>query len=185
MGAVRAGAYWRAHPELSFVAIYATVLLGALVVLRTVAARTSRDQLRAGAWLVFLLLGALLASVAPGAIIYFLAPPTAVLIGVIVSRWWRPAEAIGGLVAIVILFLTWGEMLGLLEVLFNPGPLWIAGPVAAIMIPALAEAQGCSATPSARPCSPDRPQSRLPHGSWSASPLPIHNSANSGSRSSM
>ena len=143
MGAVRAGVYWRAHPELSFVAIYATVMFGALAVLRTVAARTSRDQLRAGAWLVFLLLGALLASVAPGAIIYFLAPPTAVLIGVIVSRWWRPAEAIGGLVAIVILFLTWGEMLGLLEVLFNPGPLWIAGPVAAIMmIPALAEAQG-------------------------------------------
>jgi hypothetical protein len=143
MGAVRAGAYWRAQPELSFVAIYATVLLGALAILRTIAARPSRDQLRAGAWLVFLLIGALLASVAPGAIIYFLAPPIAVLVGIIVARSWRPAEAIGGLVAIVILFLTWGEMLGLLEVLFSPGPLWIAGPVAAIMmIPALAEAQG-------------------------------------------
>jgi hypothetical protein len=143
MGAIRAGAYWRAHPEFSFVAIYATVLFGALVVLRTLAARTSRDQMRAGAWLIFLALGALLASVAPGAIIYFLAPPIAVLIGAIVSKWWPPAEEVGALVAILILFLSWGEMLGLLEVLFSPGPLWIVGPVAAAMIvPALAEAQG-------------------------------------------
>lgn len=143
VGAIRAGAYWRAHPELSFVAIYATVLLGALVVLRTVSASGSRDQLRAGAWLVFLLIGVLLVSVAPGAAIYFLAPPIAVLVGVIVSKWWRPAEELGGLVALLILFMTWGEMLGLLEVLFSPGPLWIAGPVAATMtVPALAEAQG-------------------------------------------
>ena len=143
MGALRAGAYWRANPEPAFVAIYATALLGAVIVFRTLAAPSSRDQLRAGSWLIFLLLGAVLASVAPGAIIYFLAPPIVVLIGMIASRWWRPAESVCGVVAIVILYLTWGEMLGLLEVLFSPGPLWIAAPVAAIMmIPALAEAHG-------------------------------------------
>ena len=143
MGAIRAGAFWRAHPEPSFVAMYATVLLGAVLVLRTLGARASREQMRAGAWLVFLLVGALLVSVAPGAVIYFLAPPIAVLIGAIVARWWRPAEKVGGLIAILILFLTWGEMLGLLEVLFSPGPLWIAAPVAGVMmVPALAEAHG-------------------------------------------
>jgi len=143
MGAVRAGTYWRAHPEPSFVAIYATVLLGALVVLRTLGAGASREQLRAGTWLIFLLLGALLGSVASGAIIYFLAPPLVVLIGMAASKWWRGAETVGGLVAILILYLTWGEMLALLEVLFSPGPLWIAAPVAAIMmVPALAETHG-------------------------------------------
>lgn len=141
MGALRAGTYWRANPEPAFVAIYATVLLGVLVVLHTVAARTSREQLRAGSWLIFLLLGAALGSVAPGAIIYFLASPIALLIGILASRWWRPAEAVAGLFAIVILYLSWGELLALLEVLFSPGPLWVAAPVAAIMmIPALAEA---------------------------------------------
>ena len=141
MGAIRAGTYWRAHPELSFIAIYATTLLAALVVIRTLAARTNREQLRAGTWLIFLVLGALLAAAAPGAIVYFLAPPIAVLIGMLASKWWRPAEVVGGLVAIAILYVTWGELLALLEVLFSPGPLWIAAPVAAIMmIPALAEA---------------------------------------------
>ena len=143
MGALRPGTYWRADPELSFIAIYATTLFGALVVLRTLGARCSRDQLRAGAWLIFLLLGAILASVAPGAIVYFLAPPLIVILGLAVSRWLRPAEAIAGLLAVLVLFLTWGEMLALLEVLFSPGPLWIAAPIAAIMmIPALAEAHG-------------------------------------------
>jgi hypothetical protein len=140
-GLLRAGTYWRAHPELSFMAIYATVLLGALAVLRTLGAAATREQLRAGSWLIFLLMGALLAAAAPGSIIYFLAPPIAVLIGVALSKWWRPAKAVGGLVAIALLYVSWGEMLALLEVLFSPGPLWIAGPVAAIMMmPALVEA---------------------------------------------
>jgi hypothetical protein len=143
MGALRSGTYWRADPELSFIAIYATVLFGALAVLRTFGARASRDQLRAATWLIFLALGALLASVAPGAIIYFLAPPIVVLIGIAISKWWGPAEAIAALAAILILYVTWGELLTLLEVLFSPGPLWIAAPVAAIMmIPVLTEGHG-------------------------------------------
>jgi hypothetical protein len=143
MGALREGTYWRAHPELSFVAIYATVLFAALAVLRTLGSASSRRELRVGWWLIFLLAGALLALAAPGGIIYFLAPPIAVLAGIAVSRWWRPAEAIGGVVAVVLLYVTWGEMLALLEVLFSPGPLWVVAPVSAfLIIPALIEADG-------------------------------------------
>jgi hypothetical protein len=143
MGTLRAGTYWRAQPEPSFVAIYATVLLGGLLVLRTYGASAARDQLRAGTWLIFLLLGAILASAAPGAIIYFLAPPIVLLIGTAASKWWRPAEGVAALLAILVLYVTWGEMLALLEILFSPGPLWIAAPVAAIMMmPALVEAHG-------------------------------------------
>src|SRR6185312_12210851 len=72
MGVLRAGSsYWHAYPEPSFVATYATALFGAVAVLVTLGATLSRDQLRAGAWLIFLLFGAILAAAAPGAIIYF------------------------------------------------------------------------------------------------------------------
>ena len=64
-GFLRAGIYWRAHPEITFVAVYATVLLGELAILRTVGARLEARQLRPASWLVFLILGALLALAAP------------------------------------------------------------------------------------------------------------------------
>ncbi|HET8749481.1 MAG TPA: M20/M25/M40 family metallo-hydrolase, partial [Sphingomicrobium sp.] len=141
MGLLRAGTYWRAHPEFAFVAIYATILLAALCALRTFAAGVSTQKLRAGYWLVFLLLGGLLALAASGAIIYFLFPPAIVLIGIAVARWYRPAETIGALVALLLLYFSWGEMLAQLEEIFSPGPLWVVAPVAAIMImPALIEA---------------------------------------------
>ncbi|HEY4070548.1 MAG TPA: M20/M25/M40 family metallo-hydrolase [Sphingomicrobium sp.] len=151
MGILEHGLYWRAHPEISFAAIYATVIVAALAIFRTLGAPSTRDQLRAASWFVFLLVGALLATVAPGVIIYFLVPPLIAAIGIAAARWNRSAEAIGGLIAIVVLFVTWGELLALLEVLFSPGPLWIVAPVAAIMIiPVLVEAQPLFARASRR-----------------------------------
>ena len=140
MGLVRSGAYWRSSPEITFLAIYATALLGELWVFRT-GATLDTAKLRSCYWLLFLLIGSVLALVAPGAIIYFLIPPAAFLLGVVLSRWFAPAEAIGSIVAVLLLFLTWGELLFSLEVIFSPGPLWIVAPVASIVIaPALIEA---------------------------------------------
>jgi hypothetical protein len=142
MGALRAGVYWRAHPEVAFVAIYATVLFAALAILRTIGSRMSAEKLRAAFWFLFLLLGAAIAIVAPGAIIYFLFPPALVLAGIALRRWWRPADAVGGLVGLLFLYLTWGEMLAQLEEIFSPGPLWVVAPLASvIVVAALVEAQ--------------------------------------------
>lgn len=142
IGLIRSGTYWRAHPELTFVSAYATALLAELAVFRTTGAGIETRALRAAYWFLFLLLGTLLALVAPGGIIYFLIPPAAVLLGTVLSRWFAPAEAIGGIVGVVLLFLTWGELLASLEAIFSPGPLWVVAPVAAIMIaPALIEIQ--------------------------------------------
>jgi hypothetical protein len=92
--------------------------------------------------LLFLLLGGALALVAPGGMIYFLIPPAVVLIGIAASRWYPPAATIGGIAGVVLLFLTWGELLVALEELFSPGPLWVVAPAAAMMIAAaLIEAQ--------------------------------------------
>lgn len=143
MGALRAGTYWRAHPEISFIAVYATTLLGVLAVLRTGGAKLTTERLRAAYWLLFLLLGCALAVVAPGGIIYFLISPAIVLAGIVATRWYRSAETIGALAGLLLLYISWGELLGGLEDLFSPGPLWIVAPVAAIMIaPVLIEAHG-------------------------------------------
>jgi hypothetical protein len=142
VGFLRAGVYWRAHPEITFVAIYATALLGELVILRTFGSKLETRQLRPASWLVFLVLGAALALAAPGGIIYFLIPPAAVAAGIALGRRYRKAEAIAGLVGLLLLYLTWGELLAALEELFSPGPQWIVAPVAAIVtVPALIEAQ--------------------------------------------
>jgi hypothetical protein len=151
MGVLRAGTYWRAHPEISFFAIYATTLLGTLAVLRTAGERLQAPRLRAAYWFVFLLLGSALATVAPGGIIYFLFPPVIVLIGIGAARWQPRAEIIGTLLGVVVLYLTWSEMLGQLEELFSPGPLWIVAPVAAIIItPVLIEAHAVLARANRR-----------------------------------
>ena len=141
MGAIRAGTYWRAHPEFTFVAIYATTLLGSLAALSTLGKSRPEKVLRAAYWFLFLLIGAILAIAAPGGMIYFLIPPALVLAGIFASRWYSPAERIGALAALALLYLSWGELLSALEEIFSPGPLWVIAPVAAIMItPALIEA---------------------------------------------
>ena len=143
MGVLRGGTYWRAYPDIAYAAIYATVLLGALAMVATIGRRFATAALRTAYWFVLLLLGALLAIAAPGGIIYFLVPPAVVLLGTVAGRRNPSAEAISALVAILLLYLTWSELLGQLEELFSPGPLWVVAPVAAIMVaPALIEARG-------------------------------------------
>src|SRR5262249_48893669 len=106
---LRAGVYWRAHPEMTFIAVYATTLFGELAVLRTIGAKFEARQLQPAYWLLFLILGGLLALAAPGGTIYFLIPPAAVLAGIAIGRRYRPAEIIGGIVGLMMLYLTWGE----------------------------------------------------------------------------
>jgi hypothetical protein len=99
------------------------------------------EKLRLAFWALFLLIGGALAFLAPGAIIYFLFPPALVFLGILAGRRYPGAETVGAFAGLFLLFLTWGEMLALLEQIFSPGPLWIVAPVGAIMIaPVLIEA---------------------------------------------
>ena len=134
MTAFRVGTYWRAYPEITFVAVYATALFAAATLMRILAANFTVQRLRPAFWLVFLVLGGLSAIVAPGAIIYFLLPPAVVLLGTAASRWYPRSELIGGLAGLLLLYLSWGELLASLEELFSPGPLWIVAPVASVII---------------------------------------------------
>jgi hypothetical protein len=134
IGAVRHGMFWRAHPHWTTLGAYACALLVASVLIATVGRSATVRQLRPGAWLLFLLVGAVILLFAPGGIIFFLFPPLGVLAGMVASRWWRRAELAGSVAAIVFLYVTWGAMLALLEELLNSGPMWVFAPLGALLI---------------------------------------------------
>ena len=50
------------------------------------------------------------------------------------NRWWKLAALVGTIVALVVLYLTWGEMLALLEELLNQGPMWIFAILGSLVI---------------------------------------------------
>ena len=142
IGAVRHGMFWRADPLWTHLATYASAMLVAAVLLATIGRRAAARQLRASFWLIFVGIGAIIGIIAPGGIVFFLFPPLVALTGMLVARWWRPAEPAGSAVAILALYLTWGAMLGLLEELLNSGPMWVFAPLGALLIlPVVIEAK--------------------------------------------
>jgi hypothetical protein len=142
VGIIHQGMFWRAHPMWTTLAAYASAILVAVMLLVTIGWRADVRQLRATYWLTYAAIGALIGLIAPGGIIFFLFPPLVALIGMLATRWWKPAEQVGAIAAIVILYLTWGAMLGLLEELLNVGPMWIFAPLGSLIIlPILIEAK--------------------------------------------
>jgi len=141
-GAVRPGMFWRAEPIWTHLAVYASTMLVGAALVATAGAPLDRARLRPAFWFVFLVIGGMIGLVAPGGIIFFLFPPLIALAGLAASRWWRHAELVGALAAILFLYLTWGGMLGLLSELLNNGPMWVFAPLGAlILLPALIEAK--------------------------------------------
>jgi hypothetical protein len=141
VGAVRHGMFWRAEPMWTHLAIYASAMAVAVVAL-TLLKRVKVQQLRAAFWLLYLAFGALIGLVAPGGIIFFLFPPLLMLIGMVIARWWLPAEPVAAGAAIIAVFATWGGLLGLLQELLNTGPMWIFAPLGSLVIvPVLIEAK--------------------------------------------
>lgn len=140
LGLVRSGDYWRAHPIAIHLAVYACAMAATLLALRFVAKDSSVARLRAAWWLLFTLFGAALAAIAPGSAIFFLAPPLAMAIGVILGRRWPSAEGMGAYAAILLVYISLGPVLDLLEELLNGGPHWLFAPLGAtILIPVLIE----------------------------------------------
>lgn len=142
VGAARHGMFWRAQPGWTHVATFALVLLAGTGLLASLGRSCSTRQLRTAYWLLFLGLGALVGLFAPGGIVFFLFPPLLALAGLAAARWWKPAEAVGAAAAILLLYFTWGAMLGLLEELLNGGPMWVFAPLGGLLIvPVLIEAK--------------------------------------------
>ena len=140
LGLLRAGDYWRGHPAMTEIAVYASALTACLLALLVVARDAEPARLRAAFWLLFLLGGAAISAIAPGAAIYFLAPPLAAAVGIVAARRWPGAEPVGSVVAILLLYLTFGPSLALFEELMSNGPHWMFAPLGAVLLlPALIE----------------------------------------------
>lgn len=136
VGLLRPGEFWRAHPQATALALYLSALAACLAALLILARPLARDRLRLAYWLCFLLLGAGLSLAVPGAAIYFLAPPLVVGVAMLARRWERPAA----LAAWALLFLSWGPLLHLSEMLLDFDNGWIFAAMAAlIMWPLLIE----------------------------------------------
>ena len=137
---IRPGDYWRAYPLATTSAVYASGIAACVIALLFVARTRERTRLRAAFWLLFTVLGGALCFIAPGAAIYFLLPPLAAGLGMAGGRWAAWSEQTGAIVAVLLLYLTFGPALGLFEQLMNGGPHWAFAPLgAAIMLPALIE----------------------------------------------
>jgi hypothetical protein len=142
IGLIRPGMFWRADPLWTHLCVYAAAILVGVALLAAVGGSVDRTRLRPAFWFIFLIVGSAIGLIAPGGIIFFIFPPLIALAGMLAARWWQPAERLGGYAAILLLYVTWGALLGLLEELLNGGPMWIFAPLASLLIiPVLIEAR--------------------------------------------
>jgi Peptidase family M28 len=130
IGWLRPGEYWRAYPEWLSMAIDATAVASAATALLWLTRAVPRERIRLAYWLVFLILGAAICFVAPGAAIYFLLPPLLAGIG---RLWPRLERAATGL-SLLALFLTWVPLLSLSQELLDLDAGWVFAPVAVLIL---------------------------------------------------
>ncbi|HEX4738929.1 MAG TPA: M20/M25/M40 family metallo-hydrolase [Allosphingosinicella sp.] len=147
IGLFRPGLYWRAHPGIIAIAVDMAAFAACAAALAWIGRPSARDRLRAAFWLVFLLLGLLIALAAPGAVIFALLPPLPLLIGAGLERRLPGAETAGAVLSWVLLFLFWAPLLHLSEVLldFPLGPVF-AAISALLVLPVLVELKALTAS---------------------------------------
>ncbi|MDZ7893541.1 MAG: hypothetical protein U5M50_00400 [Sphingobium sp.] len=133
VGFIRPGDYWRASPWAVHMASQWTAIAVCAALLFRFGPAYRRETLRAANWLMFLAVGALACLAAPGASIFFLLPPIIALAGALLSRRIPAAGTIAQIVAAMLLFLTMGPLLSLIEMLLVDGPLWVTAPLASLL----------------------------------------------------
>ncbi|HEX8127207.1 MAG TPA: M20/M25/M40 family metallo-hydrolase [Allosphingosinicella sp.] len=130
IGWIRPGEYWRAHPEWISLAVDATALASGAAALLWIAGSVPRERVRLAFWLVYLVLGAAICVVAPGAAIYFLLPPLLAGAGLL----WPRVERVATGLALLALAVHWLPLLHLSQVLLDFDSGWIFAPVSALIL---------------------------------------------------
>ena len=139
-GLARPGSFWRAHPDAMALAVDLAALAVSVGALAWIGRGLGRERLRAAFWLVFMVLSLGIVVVAPGAAIFSLIPPLIMLVGWLAGQRARRAESVAALLAWAALFLTWGPLVHLSEVLLDFWSAWLFAPFAALLVlPALIE----------------------------------------------
>ena len=136
---LRSGDFWRAYPLIPYLGLYAILILAMAAILARFG-RAGRNQRRAAAWLLILLLGAALSLALPGATIYFLLAPALAMAAVALDQRYPLLASVLAAGAALVQFVMFGEMLAAVEMLLIDGPLWAAVPLAALaVLPVLVE----------------------------------------------
>jgi hypothetical protein len=141
---IRPGDFWRGHPLVAYLAVYAVMLAAMTAIWARWGGRFGRERARAAAWLLILIVGAALSIALPGATIFFLIAPAVALAGI----------ALGSRILVIgaalVQFLMIAELLALIEMLLIDGPLWAAAPLAALAaLPTIIELEADAMRPVA------------------------------------
>jgi hypothetical protein len=148
-GLLRPGDFWRAYPLVPYLAIYATLLAAMGAMWARWGRGIDRIRMRAAAWLLILIFGALISFVLPGATIFFFVAPAVALTGIALSSRAPTAATILVVLATVAQFLMLAEFLALIEMLLIDGPLAAVVPLAALAaLPAIIEADARLSRPA-------------------------------------
>jgi hypothetical protein len=130
IGRLRPGEYWRANPEWISLAIDATAMASAAVALLWITRGVARERLRLAFWLAFLILGAAICVLAPGAAIYFLLAPLLAGTGLL----WPRVERVATGLALLALAVHWLPLLHLSQVLLDFDAAWVFAPVSVLIV---------------------------------------------------
>ncbi|MFL6761713.1 MAG: M28 family peptidase [Sphingomicrobium sp.] len=148
-GFVRAGDFWRAHPLVSYLAIYAVMLLVMTLIHARFGREIGRDRMRSASWLLILIVGSAASLALPGATIFFLVAPALALAGIALEDRARGIARMLVAAAILFQFVMIAELLALVEMLLIDGPLWAVAPFGALaVLPALAESDSRELRPA-------------------------------------
>ena len=149
LGLARPGDFWRAYPLVACLALYALLLLVMGAVWMRLGRDLDRPRMRAAAWLLILLLGAVASFALPGATIFFLLAPALAMVGILIEERSPNAATALALAAAVLQFVMFAEMLALIEMLLIDGPLWAVTPLAALaVLPVLIELEPARLRPA-------------------------------------
>ena len=137
---LRAGDFWRAHPLVTYLAIYSVLLAAMFAIWARWGSGLDKSRMRAAVWLLILVIGTAASIALPGATIFFLIAPAIALLGIAISSRSPRAANLLTLLATLVQFLMFAELLAAVEVLLIDGPLWAVAPLAALAaLPALIE----------------------------------------------
>jgi hypothetical protein len=146
----RPGDFWRAYPLVNYLAVYAVLIAAMVAVWTRWREAVEPRPMRAAAWLLILLVGGALSIAMPGAMIFFLIAPAVALLGIALSRRAPRTATLLAIIAIIVQFVTFAELLALIETLLVDGPLWAVTPLAALaVLPALVEIGNARLRPAA------------------------------------
>lgn len=146
---LRPGDFWRAFPLVAYMALYAVLLLVMTAIYMRLGRSIDHRRMRSATWLLILIVGSVLSIILPGATIFFLIAPAIALVAIVLSRRSPGAGNLLAILAVLVQFSMFAELLALIEMLLIDGPLWAIAPLAAIAaLPALVELDPSALRPS-------------------------------------